>query len=82
MIVLNPLIDMGCWSHLDTFTSGKMACTWSDLENPVYRYTVPSGEKEWECGRCTLKNIVGNDECQGCYAKRLHKRLGIKASLR
>jgi hypothetical protein len=83
VIVLNPLIEVANWAHCSTFSSGKAACTWSNIDNPVYHYTILStNDKEWQCGTCTLLNKVGSDECETCGTKVKTKRLGLKTSLR
>ena len=82
VIVLNPLIEAGRWSHLTTYQAGKYACTWSDLDNPVYHYFIHSDEKMWTCGNCTTDNIMGNDECEVCESKGKAIRRGGNASAR
>lgn len=82
VIVLNPLIEVANWSHCSTFNSGKGACTWSNIDNPVYHYTFTDSVKEWQCGTCTLLNFVGSDECETCGTKVKTKRLGNRISLR
>ena len=84
VIVLNELIEVACWSHRSTFQSGRSACTWSDLDNPVYHYTILKdfNDKEWECSKCTFMNKVGLDDCLMCNAKAKVKRQGGRTSLR
>lgn len=84
MIVLNELIEVACWSHRSTFQSGRSACTWSDLDNPVFHYTILKdfNDKEWECSKCTFMNKVGLDDCLMCNAKAKAKRQGGRTSLR
>jgi hypothetical protein len=83
VIVLNPLIEVANWSHCTTFNSGKGACTWTKIDNPVYHYTFLSEfEKQWECKECGLFNLVGCTECEICNTKVKITRLGSKGALR
>lgn len=83
IFVLNPLIEVGRWAHVCTFQTGREACTWSDLDNPVYHYSILDDLKMWTCLWCTLDNPVGIEECQICGKKGKATRMkGSKKSLR
>ena len=83
IFVLNPLIEVGRWAHVCTFQTGREACTWSDLDNPVYHYSILDDLKMWTCLWCTLDNPVGIEECQICGKKGKATRMkGSKRSLR